>query len=248
MKQQKFPMAVKCGNVSVKIYRQKSRRGYTTFTVSHYEEDGMLQRFTIADFEDAKSHADETAERLNRGDGFTLMLEGADRLVYARAMTALEPLKIPLDLAASEYASAVQLLHGRGSIQEAVRCFIKRQGEPVTFWSVKDVVVGLIVTREKARSSIRHIKDLRSSLDRFARSFHCDISSVAAADIQDFLLALKLAPKTVNNFRTAISNLFSFSRLKRYIAKDFKPLEEVKEVKEPEKEVGIYTPAEVQRL
>ncbi len=101
---------------------------------------------------------------------------------------------------------------------------------------------------QKDGSSLRHVQDLRQRLDRFAKSFQCDISSVATSDIQDFLLSLGLAPKTVNNFRTAISNLFSFARLKRYVATDCKPMAEVKEVKEPEKDVGIYTPAEAQLL
>jgi hypothetical protein len=68
------------------------------------------------------------ASGLNRGEGFTLMLQGADRLIYTRATETLEPLGIPLDVAATEYAQASQLLRGGGSVLEAARFFVKKMG------------------------------------------------------------------------------------------------------------------------
>ena len=241
-------MTVRRGSVTVKIYRQKNARGYTTYTTVHYAADGRRERLTYANLEAATAHAKKVASGLNRCEGITLILQGVDRLIYTRATEALETLGIPLDVAATEYALASQLLRGGGSVMEAVRFFVKKNGGQITPRRVETAVDELIDTRKKDGSSDRHVKDLRSRLDRFARSFACEIASVAAADIQDFLLSLKLAPKSVNNFRCAISNLFSFARLKHYVAKDYKPLEEVPEVKEPEREVGIYTPAEVQLL
>lgn len=240
-------MMLKRGSMLVKIYSQTGVKGYRSFTVVHYE-DGMRERSTFSDLALAREHADVVLERLNRGADSGVFLRGAERLAYVRALEALEPSGTALDVAASEYAQAIELLKGRGSLLEAVRCFDKRQGDQTISRRVQAAVDELIATREKDGSSHRHIGDLRSRLDRFAKSFQCDIADVKAGEIQDFLLGLKLSPKSINNFRTAISNLFSFARLKRYVAKDHKPMEEVKEVKEPEREVGIYTPAEVQLL
>jgi integrase len=241
-------MSVKRGNVAVKIYRHKSRLGYVSFVVAYYQADGHLERATFAEFAAAKARAEGLAERLSTGEELILALEGPDRLRYLRATEMLQPVGIPIDVAVSEYAQAIQLLGGKGTLLEAVRCFSKQHGDPIRPRRVQDVVDELIATREKDGSSVRHVKDLRSRLDRFAASFECEIGTVTAGDIQDFLLALKLAPKTVNNFRCAVSNLFGFARLKRYFAKDSNPLEEVSEVKEPERDVGIYTPGEVQLL
>lgn len=241
-------MTVKRGSVYVRIYRRRCARGYITYTAAYYEADGFFTRKTFANLEDAKTHALDAAERLSRGGDPALVLQGHEQLVYARACETLQPLGVPLDTVVLDYAHAMQLLKGRESLLGAVRWYVKNHAEEVVSCAVQKAVNELIITREKDGSSIRHTKDLRSRLDRFARSFQCDIASVTAADIQDFLLSLKLAPKSVNNFRTAISNLFSFARLKRYVAKDHKPVAEVPEFKEPEKEIGIYTPAELQLL
>ena len=62
-------MTVKRGSVTVRIYRQKSIRGYTTFMVAHYAADGRLERASFADLEEARTHAQDVADRLNHGQG-----------------------------------------------------------------------------------------------------------------------------------------------------------------------------------
>lgn len=59
---------------------------------------------------------------------------------------------------------------------------------------------------------------------------------------------LKFAPRTKNNYRTAISNLFSFARLKKYVPQDYDPLQFVAQVKEPHKPVDILTVAALRQL
>ena len=56
-----------------------------------------------------------------RGDIQVLQLTGKDRATYGHALAALEPTKVPLDLAAKEYAEAHRLLGGKASIVEAAR-------------------------------------------------------------------------------------------------------------------------------
>jgi hypothetical protein len=108
--------------------------------------------------------------------------------------------------------------------------------------TVQEAMDQLLAARKVDGSSPRHVDDLESRLNRFAKSFQCSISSVTASDIHDFLGSLKLEPRTVNNYRTAISNLFTFARLKIFVAKDCNPLEDVPEFKEPVKPVPILTP------
>src|ERR1700735_4318841 len=128
---QEFPMTVRrCGGYEG-IYRRRCVRGYTTYTAAYYEADGFFVRKTFAELEDAKSHALDAAERLNRGGEASLVLQGQERFVYARARQALEPLGISLDTAALDYAQALQQLKGRESIQGAVRWYLKNHAEEI---------------------------------------------------------------------------------------------------------------------
>jgi hypothetical protein len=109
-------------------------------------------------------------------------------------------------------------------VLEAVRYFARTLSVVTQDRTVPQVVDELIQTREKDGSSPRHIDDLRSRLDRFAAKAPSKITDVTAAAIQDFLLNLKLAPRSINNFRTSISNLLSFARMRRYIAPESDPI------------------------
>ncbi len=62
------------------------------------------------------------------------------------------------------------------------------------------------------------------------------------------MLNLKFEPRTKNNYRTAISNLSSFARLRKYVPQDYNPLQFVPEFKEPAKPVDILTVDDLRRL
>ncbi len=79
-------------------------------------------------------------------------------------------------------------------------------------------------------------------------TIHCDIHLVRPDQVQDFLSSLKLQPRTINNFRIAISNLFSHARLRGHVPKDFNPLEGLPWARECDQEVGIYTPEQLQAM
>jgi integrase len=59
---------------------------------------------------------------------------------------------------------------------------------------------------------------------------------------------LKFAPRTKNNYRMAISNLFGFARLKKYVAQNYDPLQFVPVFKEPYKPVDILSVTDLRRL
>ena len=197
---------------------------------------------------EAREEADRVLDLLNNGESDVLTLTSTERLAYLRAQQVLEKLNVPVDVAASQFAHAITQLNGRGTLSDAVACFLKSQPGTLKSATVQEAVDQLLVARKADRSSPRHVDDLESRLNRFATAFQCSISSVTAGDIHEFLVSLKLEPRTCNNYRTAISNLFSFARLKGFVAKDWKPLEEVPEFKEPVKPVPILTPKELGRM
>lgn len=155
---------------------------------------------------------------------------------------------MPLDVLASEYAYAQGLLGQQGTIQETVRFWLKSRPTALQAATVEQVVTELLAARQADGSCERHIRDLRARLTAFAAAFRCQIQDVSAGDISGSLLAVKGQPRTKNNHRKAISNLFSFARLNGYVAKDCKPLDEVPWAKEPVKDVQIFGVDELQKL
>jgi len=239
-----FPFRLERGSSHVTIYQHRDDRGYAVYTLAYYLE-GQRRRPTFASFADAKAEADFVLDRLNQGESAVLTLTTTDRLAYLRAREVLDKHGVPLDVAASQFAHALTLLNGSTTLTDAVTGYLKMRPASIKTATVQQVVDELLVARKADGSSPRHIDDLDSRLNRFAEAFQCPMSGVTASDIHDFLLSLKLKPRTCNNFRTAISNLFSFARLKNYVPRDHQPLEQVPELKEPSKPVPILTRKEL---
>jgi hypothetical protein len=246
-RREKFPIRVEKNGVTVPVYRVRSGRGYVSYVIC-YRENGARKKQGFATVSEAVRAAKKAAGYIASGHTRAVKLGPEDALAYLRAAAVLKPFRVQVESAASEYAAALKVLGKRASVLEAARHFARTLSAVTSEKTVQAVVDELIQTREKDGSSIRHIDDLRSRLDRFAAALKCPVGEVNAARIQDFLLSLNLAPRTVNNFRTSISNLMTFARMRRYLPADSAPLREVPEVKEPHREVGIYTPAEADRL
>jgi integrase len=131
---------------------------------------------------------------------------------------------------------------------DAVRYYASTHGADMRPIRTGELVDDLVRTRGANHASKRHLQDLRVRLRRFADAFQCDIHSLRPAQVQDFLTSLKLSPRSVNNFRMAISNLFAHARLRNHAPKDFNPLEHIPKAKEADGEIEIYTPDELKSL
>jgi integrase len=197
---------------------------------------------------EARTAAKKAAKDIAAGNAKSVPLTPEDGHSFLRASEKLKPFGVHIEAAAVDYAEALKILDGRTTVLEAVRCFARTLTVVRHEKTVQQVVDELIQTRQKDGSSVRHIDDLRSRLERFAKTISGKMTDVTASRIQDFLLSLNLAPRTVNNFRTSISNLLSFARMRRYISAETDPLKEVPEAKEPQREVGIYGPEELERM
>ncbi|HEV2320712.1 MAG TPA: hypothetical protein VGV18_13230, partial [Verrucomicrobiae bacterium] len=123
-----FPVTVTEGGVSAKIRKtvqSKSGKDYIVYIVD-YILLGKRKQVGRSSFEEAKQHALEACRSIALGRQDSLNLTSQDRLVYVRATEALSPAGFQLDVAASEYAAAMQILRGKTSIAEACREWIKR--------------------------------------------------------------------------------------------------------------------------
>lgn len=123
-KRMEFPMLVQVGSVAVRIYKVNNR-GHQRYTLSYFA-DGKRRLKMFADFDEAYAEAKSKANAVSRGDLDVLHLDNADRQIYLRALTTLEPTSTNLELAVKEYAEAWKILGGRGTVLEAACDFASR--------------------------------------------------------------------------------------------------------------------------
>ena len=209
-----FPIEVKRGSVTVKIYKTPTR-GYDAFTVCHYQ-DGKRKRTLFGDLETARTQAASIATRLGNTDADVLTLTSADTAAYRRARAVLDPLQIPIEAAAAELAEAAKRLQGV-SLLRAVEFYVQRHPINTTPQSTPDVVEELLKLKSKDGLSAEYLRQLGMALRLFARQFTGPIGEVRGAAIDEWVRSLGWAPRTRNNMRNSLQTLFNFARARRYV-------------------------------
>jgi len=112
--------------------------------------------------------------------------------------------------------------------------------------SCLEVTDQLLVRIRKTRSK-QHLTSTEQRLKKFNSQYGdwlaCDVSTEI---IQDFLDHLKLAPKTILNYKVALKMLFSHALKEGAVTTD--PMLKVEIAKVEENEVGVFTPNETARI
>ena len=253
MSKPKFPITVKRGHTIVKIYRTPSR-GCDAYTVSYYLGDKRVRK-TFADLGLATTEAETVANKLSTGEVNVLTLTSGDRLSYIRAIEALKPTGVPLEMAAMQFAQAYALLEG-GSLVEAARFFVKRNPLGMPKKIVPDVVAEMIDAKTADGVSKYYTSDLKWRLGRFAEKFPGYITSLTSVDIGDFLRGLKgladegkkampVTGRSRNNFRRAIGTLLNFAVSRGYLVKGTVEITDVAQAREDNGEIEIFRPEEM---
>ena len=118
----KFPITVKKGHATVKIYRVKNRDALN-YCVSYIGPTGR-QRRNFANLDLAKREANNVAQHLADGDMEALKLTGREKQIYVEAERAIAGTGLPLHSVAHEFARAFDILGG-ANIVEAARYYKK---------------------------------------------------------------------------------------------------------------------------
>lgn len=253
MSKPKFPVTVKRGHTIVKIYRTPSR-GCDAYTVSYYLGDKRV-RTTFADYGLATTEAETVANKLSTGEVNVLTLTSGDRLSYIRAIEALKPSGVPLEMAAMQFAQAYALLEG-GSLVEAARFYVKRNPHRMPKKPMPDLVAEMIEAKTADGVSKYYISDLKWRLGQFAEKFPGDIAFLTSAEIGDFLRGLKgqadkdkksaaVSGRSRNNFRRAIGTLLNFAVSRGYLLKGTVEITDVAQAREDNGEIEIFRPDEM---
>ncbi|MDP9099875.1 MAG: site-specific integrase [Verrucomicrobiota bacterium] len=244
-KRDRFPIVIKRGSCSVKIYRDQKKTG-TYYRVA-YHIGGKRERLHFADLEKAKLEAESQAAKLSRGDVDAMQLTGKDRLLYGRAVEAVRGTGVSLDAAALEYSEAWKHLHGV-SLVDAAKFYARHHGRGIKRMPVAEVVREMIAAKEIQGVSVVYLNDLRYRLGAFAERFQCDLAALSRDDVRGFLDGLKLSARSFNNYLTSLKTFFGFAADRDWLSREADLLASVKRRKEKKSPVEIFTPSEMATL
>jgi len=244
-KRDRFPILIKRGSCSVKIYRDRKPTG--TYYRVCYHLGGKRLRLNFADLEKAKGEAEAKAAQLSRGDMDAMQISGKDRLIYGRALEAVKDYDVPLDAVALEYSEARKHLDSV-SVVDAARFYARHHGKGIKRKPVAEAVKEMIAAKKLGGVSEVYLNDLQYRLGVFGERFHCDLVSLAPEDVQSFFDSVTLSPRSFNNFLSMLRTFFRFAQERRWLSKETNLLESVKRRKDKRTPVEILTPAEMTAL
>ena len=229
MKVETFPLFIKESGISVRIRKQtrkKNDREYSFYIVD-YTLLGARKRETYADLAAAKNAACDACRKIANGEHYALQLKNQDRLVYLRAIETLEPVSVPLDVAASEFARAFALLNGRATLVEAVRDYISRHSVAIPKIKVAKAVELLLQQAVTDGKSILRRNRMASLLGRFAEAFNTEVHTLTPKLVGNYLAALPLKERTKANHRDMLGYFFRWCVTQEYLPKGTDLLEGV---------------------
>jgi integrase len=244
-KRDRFPLVIKRGSCSVKIYRDRKPTG--TYYRVCYHIGGKRERLNFSDLEKAKAEAEAQASKLSRGDVDAMQLTGKDRLVYGRALEAVRETGVALDAAALEYGEAWKHLEGV-SLLDAAKFYARHHGKGIKRKPIAEAVDEMIATKRKGGVSELYLSDLRYRLGAFKAVFHCDVNALAPDDIANFFDALNLSPRSYNNFLCTLGTFFAFAKKQDWLSREADLLARIEGRRPKPVAVEIFVPLELSEL
>jgi integrase len=244
--QDEFPLIVKKRNAMVKIYEVKNRNA-VNYCVAYIGPDGR-QRRNFADLEEAKAEAANVAEKLADGDLQALKLTGREKEIYVEAERAIAATGLPLHSVAHEFARAFDILGG-AHIVEAARYYKKHVDVDLPQVTVAEAVEKFRAAKEAEGLSAMYLKDIRTLLGDFANDFQCLLGSIQPEDLRDYLNRKRVGLVSKENRRRMLVVLFNFAKANGWLrANEETAADALGTYKVKQREVEIYTPAEIRRL
>ena len=251
-----FPITLKSGSVSARIYHARNRAKYDLYTLAYWA-NGQRKRENFGALADARARGKQVLAALSKGEVEAANMTLRDSQSYLQALAYLKPTKMSLESACKEYAESFQVLQGL-SVLQAARDYALRHVGTVANKTIQQVVDEFIAAKEAGRStrikgvgrnvSEKYLDDLRSKLKRFAGRFHYSIGQVRGEEINRYLGEMKVEGRTRNNHLQALGVLFEFAKKQKYLPKDHSILDEVESSAESDFAIEIFTPAQMALL
>jgi integrase len=241
-----FPITVKKGHATVKIYKVKNR-DRANYCVSYISASGR-QRRNFADLDLAKREAAIVAQNLADGDIEALKLTGREKQIYVEAERAIAGTGLPLHSVAHEFARAFNILGG-AHIVDAARYYKKHVDIDLPQITAADAVQKFHAAKRAEGLSVVYLNDIRWLLGDFAQAFQCPLSSIQPEDLRQYLNAKRVGLVAKENRRRLLVVLFNFAKAQGWLRKNEETAADaLGTYKIQQRDVEIYTPAEMARL
>jgi integrase len=144
--------------------------------------------------------------------------------------------------------NAVELLKPYGkTIMDAAQYYAAHLKASEKSCTAVQLVKELVAAKEHDGASARHVSDLRSRLNIFARKFDGQpVATIISTRIDDWLRSLHVSPVTRNHYRRLIVLAFNFAVRRGYATDN--PAKQTDKAKERASDIGILTVAQAARL
>jgi len=255
---QQGPEILRSGAFTARLYSSKktvSGKAYDVFRLTYVEPGG---RRRVRDFAERKRAKEEWALvsgawGMNRPDALSFSQEEIRE--HNAATAALEGLGVTLYEAAAQFAAARRKLPGAVTLLEAVEDYSRRHPANAPVRTVAEVVAELLTDRTRRGRSGGHLRDIPQRLDPFAEAFPRSIASVSVQDVRGYLERLKgvggqpISPRSRENARRLIANLFNFARRQRYVSREHaEEISEIERERTKASKIEIFEPWEAAAL
>jgi integrase len=248
-----FPLKVTVKGIpgiSATIYRQRQTKGeatYTSYTLA-YSLLGKLKRETFSDLGKAEAAGEDAIRRIAGGEQAVLQLANRDRETYQRAVDALAPFGLDLDVAATECAEVRTILNGSGTPVEAARYFLKHHAKELPRIAVPAAVEKCLAQAKADGKSDARMHQLEHYLNAFAADMNCEVGEVTPGLVSRYLTSMTASERTKKNARDVLGYFGRWCVLHGYLDRGTDLVEGVQRYSMKPGEIHIFTPAEVGRL
>ncbi len=255
-----FPMDVQKGSVIVKIYKVRNK-AYTvrtknnrirskarfSFMVAHHAKGKRYQKM-FARFDLAFADAENKATTMANGELDALSLDSIASRAYVNAMAVLEPIGVPLEVAAKDYAAAWHVLEGRASLLEAAQEYARRLQHKLPDKTVPEAVAEMLEARKKDGTGDAYLKLLRVHLNQLKENFTSQVRQLTTGQLTDYFRDLDVSPRSKNNARATVGAFLKFCKERGWLTRDHEGVAHVPKFKERPTDIEIYTPTEMAEL
>ncbi len=236
------------GPTKVRIYTINRKDGYEQFTLA-WKEGGRRRTRCLSCMDEAKMIAQQVTVRLINGFTDTCEATRRDLDILRHCERTATEFGMTLAAAIEEWASARRTA-GNVLLSDAVRFYAANRADLYPTRSNVQAAAEFSVSLKRKGVSAIYVRNATASLKRFTDAVSGNIADVTVADINRFLDGLKkLGPVSKNGIRRNIVTMFGFAKKQGYLHPDRKTAaEQTESFKEPETEIQIFTPEEMESL
>ncbi len=244
-------------------YLKYSRKGPDGKTRSYfmlfYHQNGQRRRETRSTFAKAEARAEQIAKIISTGQTNLLSYRQADHARYLGLQELAHKIGISPEAGLATLENLIKRAGSIEALQEDARWGFENRPRGAISRNVPEVVQLMLDEMARGDAGERWIADLRSRLTPnpekwtqtvkpFTQHFSGPVHELRAEAIAAWLDALKVAPRTRNNYRCAILALVAYARDKKYLPRNWNEMADVRTVRVKRKVVRIYTPEQITAL